>query len=180
MKFTRVLAICGSVRASSANLFLLQHLQGIIGARAGVTIYTSLDALPHFNPDLDKDLPPAAVAAFRKEVAEADGVIICSPEYVFSMPAVLKNALEWLVSTTVLQDKPLAVITAGASAASALESIVKVTGTLGAALTLQTQIAVAGARGKINPEGAILDEQLVKNLEQLADHFLSQITGHHG
>jgi len=181
MNSLKVMAICGSVRASSANLFLLQLLHRILGDRAIFSIHTSLDTLPHFNPDLDKDLPPSEVTDFRKEVEAADGIIICSPEYVFSMPAVLKNSLEWLVSTTVLEHKPMAVITAGASASSALESIVKVTGTLGAEHIPQTQMAIAGARGKINADGVILDEQLVKDLQKLCDDFLSQINArYHG
>ena len=56
--------------------------------------------------DLDKD-PPASVIEFRNALSGCDGVILCSPEYVFSLPGSFKNALDWLVSTTVLFQKPL-------------------------------------------------------------------------
>ncbi len=64
--------------------------------------------------DLDGENPPEAVLAFRKQIAAADGVLICTPEYVFTLPGSLKNALEWCVSTTIFSQKPTGLITASA------------------------------------------------------------------
>lgn len=111
----KVLAICGSTRVQSANLLLLQYLQKTAAPYFNITIYTHLDQLPHFNPDLDSDSPPAEIRELRRLVEEVDGIIICTPEYVFSIPGSLKNALEWFVSTTLLSDKPTALITASSS-----------------------------------------------------------------
>lgn len=61
------------------------------------------------------DAPPAPVAALRRAVAEADAVLVVSPEYAHGVPGVLKNALDWLVSSAEFLDKPTAVLTASPS-----------------------------------------------------------------
>jgi chromate reductase len=52
-------------------------------------LFNSIDQLPHFNPDLDNEAPPESVLRFRQQIQEADGVLICTPEYVFSLPGSL-------------------------------------------------------------------------------------------
>jgi NAD(P)H-dependent FMN reductase len=105
------LALCGSLRRVSSNLSLLRAALLVAPPGVDLRIAEPLDRLPHFNPDLD-DPPPEAVARWREEIAAADAVIVCSPEYAFSLPGVLKNALDWLVPSGELYEKPLAVITA--------------------------------------------------------------------
>lgn len=70
--------------------------------------------LPHFNPDLDGEgaTPPREVATWRATVEEADGVVISSPEYAHGVPGSLKNALDWLVSTPALFEKPVLLLNA--------------------------------------------------------------------
>ena len=107
----KIIAICGSLRAHSSNLALLRAAASIA---AEVEIYEGLANLPHFNPDDDVEgaAPPPAVAALRRKLAEADGILISSPEYAHGVPGSLKNALDWLVSDGALVDKPVAVINA--------------------------------------------------------------------
>ncbi len=78
------------------------------------TTTADIGALPHFNPDLDGEdaTPPAPVAALRTAVRRRDAVLIVSPEYAHGVPGVLKNALDWLVSSGECVHKPIAVITA--------------------------------------------------------------------
>jgi NAD(P)H-dependent FMN reductase len=64
---------------------------------------------------LTKNLFRQQLLAFRKKIEDADGVLICTPEYVYSLPGSLKNAVEWMVSTTLFTDKPAALITAASS-----------------------------------------------------------------
>jgi NAD(P)H-dependent FMN reductase len=61
-----------------------------------ISLYQGLSAVPAFNPDLDTDgaVPPAEVADLRKRIKESDGVLICTPEYVFAVPGALKNAID--------------------------------------------------------------------------------------
>ncbi len=107
----KVLAISGSTRKGSSNELILKQLSAAHGY-IEFDFYTELAELPHFNPDLDADPLPAQVQSLRNRIQNSDGVLICTPEYIFALPGALKNAIEWLVSTTILQDKPLAFIVA--------------------------------------------------------------------
>jgi chromate reductase, NAD(P)H dehydrogenase (quinone) len=104
----RLLAISGSLRAVSTNSALLQAAQRLAPAGMTIEFYDGLASLPHFNPDLDIDPPPAAVADLRERIARAEGLLISSPEYARGVPGSLKNALDWLVSSDVFPAKPVA------------------------------------------------------------------------
>lgn len=117
----RIVAVSGSLRAESKNRALLEAAQLLAPRGVEIVLDWSLATLPHFNPDLDtldgSSLPPAA-AAWRAAIAHADGVFISSPEYAHGIPGVLKNALDWLVSSTDFPGKPVALL--GASAMSVI------------------------------------------------------------
>src|SRR5512134_528071 len=110
----KILALSGSLRAGSSNARLLRAAAAVAPPGMAFTFYEALGSLPHFNPDLDGEgaTPPPAVAAFRRALGAADGVVISSPEYAHGVPGSLKNALDWLVSSGELTDKPLALLTA--------------------------------------------------------------------
>lgn len=114
MRSTRVLAISGSLRAASYNTAVLRAAELLAPDGVQVSLLAGLAELPHFNPDLDGEdaTPPARVAALRRAVAEADGLMICSPEYAHGVPGSLKNALDWLVSAPEAVGKPVALINA--------------------------------------------------------------------
>ena len=106
MSFT-VLALCGSLRSSSSNAGLIRMAQRV--APAGLTIdhYTGLGSLPFYNADLDvPGSEPASVVDYRNRVVAADAVLIATPEYNWSLPAVMKNAFDW--SSRPLTGAPLA------------------------------------------------------------------------
>jgi len=126
----KVVAICGSLRTRSSNLALLRAASAIA---AEVEIYEGLAMLPHFNPDDDVEgaTPPPAVAELRAKLAEADGILISSPEYAHGVPGSLKNALDCLVSDGALVDKPVAVINASPVGGEfARDSLVETLGTM--------------------------------------------------
>ncbi|MEE4420907.1 NADPH-dependent FMN reductase [Streptomyces bugieae] len=106
-----LVALSGSLRARSSNGAVLNSALALWD---GPATTADIGALPHFNPDLDGEdaTPPAAVAALRTAVASADALLIVSPEYAHGVPGVLKNALDWLVSSGEVVHKPVAVITA--------------------------------------------------------------------
>ena len=107
-----ILAISGSLRAGSSNHAVLQYLGAMAPAGVNYSIYNGLADIPHFDPGLDNDDPPAAVTIFRDVLAKTDGVIICIPEYAYGVPGTLKNALDWTLSSGSLSEKPVALITA--------------------------------------------------------------------
>jgi NAD(P)H-dependent FMN reductase len=104
----RLLAISGSLRAVSTNTALLQAAQLLAPEGVDIELFDGLARLPHFNPDLDVELVPAEVSAWREKVRAADGLLISSPEYARGIPGSFKNALDWLVSHDGFPDKPVA------------------------------------------------------------------------
>lgn len=175
MSKKNVLAICGSTRTRSANLSIIQYVRELLDDKVEMEIYNGLSALPHFNPDLDKEKAPDIVEVLRDKISDADGVLICTPEYVFSLPGALKNVIEWCVSTTVFSEKPVALITASASGAKAHESLQLVMKTIYADLQDETQLLIQGAKGKVDDKGEITDALTAERLKKLADAFTRQL-----
>ncbi|HEY8559254.1 MAG TPA: NADPH-dependent FMN reductase [Pyrinomonadaceae bacterium] len=170
-----ILAIAGSLRARSTNLSIIRQIEALYADRVNVTLYEDLARLPHFNPDLEKGAPIAEVEDFRRRVRAADGVLICTPEYVFSIPGALKNALEWTVGTNDFAEKPVALITASSAGEKTHESLFLVLKTIGANLTETTALLVSGARTKINSAGEISDAATLEAINLLIEAFLQTI-----
>ena len=170
MESKKIFAVCGSTREHSANLVILQYIATIVSNEFDFEIYSDLAALPHFNPDHDKETAPPIVEVLRTKIKNADGVIICTPEYVFSLPGALKNAIEWCVSTTVFSEKPVALVTASASGVKAHESLQMIMKTIYADVRQENQLLIQGAKGKVK-SGIITDEELQNQLKDLAGSF---------
>jgi NAD(P)H-dependent FMN reductase len=107
----RILAVCGSLQARSGNLALLQSARASAPAGVDVVIFDGVRALPHFDPDLEPNAPPS-VRAWRRALAESDAVLIASPEYGFSLPGALKNAIDWVIGSGELERKVVAITAA--------------------------------------------------------------------
>ncbi len=159
-----IFAICGSASSYSANESILQFLTK--APDWNVEIFTDLKALPHFDSELSTQNPPAEILSFRKKIEDSDGVIICTPEYVFSLPAGLKNALEWCVATTVFVDKPTGLITASASGEKGHEALQLIMKTLGAQFTTDTALLIKGVKSKVNAAGEIVDASTKTDVER--------------
>ncbi len=106
----KVLTISGSQRAQSANVRLLQALPKLF-PNIEFRYYDGLGQLPLFTADQDRHPWPEAVLQWRGAVEIVDAVIVSSPEYIYNLPALLKNALEWLASSGQLLYKPVLPIT---------------------------------------------------------------------
>ncbi len=119
----RILAISGSLRRLSSNTALVGAVARLAPEIVEVSIYHGLADLPPFNPDIDDDHVPAAVATLRGRLQASDAVLISSPEYAHGVPGVLKNALDWVVGSGELVDKPIALINASGRATHAWVSL---------------------------------------------------------
>ncbi len=106
----RLVAISGSLRTSSSNTALLQRVAEAMPEGSEMVLFGGLAELPAFNPDFDVDGTPDVVTRFRRLIAEADAVAISSPEYARGVVGSLKNALDWLVGSGELYEKPVAVL----------------------------------------------------------------------
>jgi NAD(P)H-dependent FMN reductase len=87
----RIVAISGSLKEKSSNTALLIAAQQLAPEGVVIELYSGIGDLPHFNPDIDGDKSPDSVKACRKVITEADGVLLCTPEYAFALPGVLKK-----------------------------------------------------------------------------------------
>ena len=169
------MGIVGSTRIHSANEAILESIASSYKEALDVQIYAGIVELPHFNPDLDKEQVPVTVQSFRDLVDAADGVIICTPEYVFSLPGALKNAIEWTVSTTVFLDKPTAVIVASGLGEKAYESLLLIMNTVGAKIGTHASLLIQGARSKLDDQGHLTDKKTRKELDSLMTSFIETL-----
>jgi len=108
---SNVLVICGSLRKRSYNAALARALPALAPEGMRLTNAQRVDTMPHYNHD-DQDatgFPPSAVA-FADAIRAADGVIIVSPEYNWTIPGTLKNAIDWVsrMKDQPFKDKPVA------------------------------------------------------------------------
>ncbi len=108
----RILGISGSLRQQSSNTVLLSSVVALLPGDTEFQVFEGIGDLPHFNPDLDQGHGIEAVNRWRAAVKAADAVLFSTPEYAFGVPGVLKNALDWLVSSGELNEKPVAAISA--------------------------------------------------------------------
>jgi chromate reductase, NAD(P)H dehydrogenase (quinone) len=160
----------GSTKSDSSNEKLVRFFKKNTEAFFKMEVL-DLTLLPYFNPDLEHDLLPNSVVEFRQNILDADGILICTPEYVFSIPGVLKNAIEWTVSTTIFNKKPTAIITAATSGEMAHESIQLIMNTIGADLKPKCMLLIQSPKAKINEFGDIIDEQVLLELKDLIENF---------
>jgi len=170
-----ILVIIGSTRTNSSNFRLVKKLEELARDIFEIIFYQGLTELPYFNPDLDNENPPKQVIDLRQQIANADGIIVCTPEYVFSLPGSLKNAIEWCVSTTVFSQKSIGLITASASGEKAHEELRLVMRTLEARFTEATSVLIKGIKGKFNEEGDLTDAETIARLKKFIAAFNEQL-----
>lgn len=170
-KKKNIFVINGSASDRSANQKLIDNFVKQTNYCFNLTIFNSLKTLPHFDPELSINNTPEAILAFRNKIQGADGILICTPEYVFSIPSGLKNAIEWCVSTTVFSDKPLGLITASASGQKGHEELQLIMRTVMTNFTDETALLIQGIRGKLNEGGEIVDDKTRENFSRFIEAF---------
>lgn len=104
--------------------------------------------------------------------------MICTPEYVFSIPSGLKNAIEWCVSTTVFSDKPIGLITAAASGQKGHEELQLIIKTVMTKFTPETTLLIPGIKGKIDDKGEITDSKTKEVLTRFISAYQNLVQNH--
>ena len=158
IKNKKIIGICGSASRNSANLSILKWISESAKFEFDLEIIDDLTELPHFKTELTDKNVPEKIVAFRNKIENADGIIICTPEYVFSIPSGLKNMIEWCVSTTVFSDKPIGLITASASGEKGHTELKMIMETVQTKFTDETTLLIQGVKGKIDKDGKIKDK----------------------
>jgi NAD(P)H-dependent FMN reductase len=105
----RILTVSGSLQAQSGNRALLRVAARLAPTGVEVIFFDGLRELPFFDPDLDGEVGPPAVEAWRQAVADAAAMLIASPEYGHSLPGTLKNGIDWLIGSGELYRKIIAI-----------------------------------------------------------------------
>ena len=176
----KILGLSGSLRRDSHNSRLLRGAGSLLPSGAELVIFDQLGAIPPYNEDDERDAPPA-VAALRAAVAEADAILIATPEYNGSIPGVLKNALDWVsrpVATTPLRGKPAAVLGASTGlfgAVWAQAETRKVLSTIGATV-VDRELPIAQVDEALGSDGLPLDRDAVEHLSATLDELI-ELTG---
>jgi NAD(P)H-dependent FMN reductase len=130
----RVLLISGSLRHGSGSTALLRTAQVVAPAGVTTVLYDGMGALPHFNPDDDRDPRPAVVTELRAAIRAADALLFSTPEYAGALPGSFKNLLDWTIGDDQpgsIYEKPVAwvnVSSAPTRAAAAYASLRTVLG----------------------------------------------------
>ncbi len=89
----RAVGLVGSLRAGSLNRRLMSEAQRLAPPELFIEVFERIGDLPHYNADIEPE--PSTVTELKEMLAHADAIVIASPEYNFSIPGVLKNALDW-------------------------------------------------------------------------------------
>ena len=169
----RVLALSGSLRESSYNTRLLRAAAELAPDGIEVALYPPkrLGAIPPYDADLENEGTPEAVTELKRAIADADAVLVATPEYNWSIPGQLKNVLDWVsrpIAESPLRGKPALVIGASTSAYGAVWSqaeLRKVLGILGSR-TVEAEIAVAHAQDRFDESGRLVDEEIRAQLTE--------------
>jgi chromate reductase len=169
----KVLAIPGSTRQDSSNHWLIHAISGLFDDEIEIRLYDGLAALPAFNPDHDNDSVTQPVAAFRQAIQEADGVLICTPEYAHGVPGSLKNAIDWTVSTSEFSHKPVALITASTDGRFGHQALLETLRVLEAEAIDQLQLLIPFVRTRVAKGGAINEEGTLTAVKSLMNDFIA-------
>jgi len=167
----KLLGVSGSLRKQSYNSGALRSIASILPE--GLTFeIADLAALPFYNADVEQNGLPAAVKKFRAEIAAADALIFAVPEYNFSLPGVLKNALEWLSRQPdpPADGKPCAVLGASVSPLGTARGqfhFRHVGVSLNMIVVNVPHVDIASAKTKFDGESSLTDQPALDSLRQL-------------
>jgi len=163
----QLLLVSGSLRAGSTNTAVLETARTLVPQGVTTVLYGGMAGLLHFNPDDDREgeVVHSAVAELRSQVAAADALLICTPEYAGALPGALKNLLEWTVGDAGTYRKPVAWINASGGAAptggaDAHDSLRKVLGYVHADIIDAACVRVPVTRDAVGSDGTITDPQI--------------------
>jgi len=170
----KILAICGSTRKTSTNSNLINAIHNLYADAVEVTIFEGLSDIPHFNPDLDNDNPPKDVSHLRDQLKQADGILICTPEYAMGVPGTLKNAIDWTVSSMEFSQKPVALITASTSGHKAHHSLMETLRVIEADIPDNSQLVISHVRTKVHGDN-ITDANTFNQVKNVVDSLIELI-----
>lgn len=175
----RLVAISGSIRRASHCTAVLRSLTSLLPPTVTMELLP-LDDVPLYNGDLDGEMPPPAVKRLKTAIAEADGLVICSPEYNYGIPGVLKNAIDWASRpgfASPLKDKLALIMTASPGTAGGVRAQAQIRDALSATLArplVRQHIAIANVAARIQ-DGKLVDEPTLNFIKAGLDDLINEI-----
>jgi chromate reductase len=156
-------AFLGSLRAASYNAMALRAAQAVAPPNIRIEVL-EIAGLPHYNADVEKTSPPPEFNTLSERVKAADGVLIVSPEYNYSVPGFLKNALDWISRhpSKPFQNKAVGIMGAspGMLGTGRMQyHLRQIMVFLEAYAVLRPEVMIAKAAEKFSPEGELTDDK---------------------
>jgi NAD(P)H-dependent FMN reductase len=172
----RVLLVSGSTRSRSTNTAALRSAHELLQPGCA-SLHVGLAALPAFDPDADHPPLPATVEALRSEIAAADVVVFCTPEYAGTLPGSFKNLLDWTVGGAEISDKPSTWINVAAPGrgTGADATLAVVLGYVGAAVMNTSGVRVPVAHQAVDASGRISDPDTRDRLRDAFETIIAEV-----
>src|SRR5260221_14724337 len=158
----RLIAMSGSLRTGSFSNAILETMREKFAGRAEIQLY-DLAPIPLYNQDFEGDKRPPVVKQMLADIAEADGMVLCAPEFNHSIPGVLKNAIDWAsrpAFTSVMAYKPVAIMATSRGplgGARCLEHMKGALDSMMSRIALAREVIISGTDNKIR-DGRLVDE----------------------
>ncbi|MEM3880627.1 MAG: NAD(P)H-dependent oxidoreductase [Candidatus Bathyarchaeia archaeon] len=172
-----VLGFAGSLRQGSYNKALLRAAAELMPKNAKLDVF-DIDGIPLFNQDLENDMP-AKVKEFKEKIRRADAILIATPEYNYSFPGVLKNAIDWASrppGDNSFEGKPVAIMSASIGmlgGARAQYHLRQVLVTLNMHPINRPEVMVPLAGEKFDEDGRLIDEKTRAKIRELLENLVA-------
>lgn len=175
-----ILGIAGSLRRESYNKSALRAATQLVPEGASIEIF-DIAGIPEFNQDNEQD-PPAKIVEFKKKIREADAILFVTPEYNYSVPGVLKNAIDWAsrpYGDSAWSGKPAAIMGASVGAiatARAQYHLRQMFVFLNIFAVNQPEVMIGAAHEKFDSEGNLTDETTKGLIRSLLQNLVAEAT----
>ena len=175
-KIVHILGFAGSLRKSSFNRALLREALELVPGDAKLEVF-DLEGIPPFNQDLESQLPEK-VKEFKAKIRGADGILIATPEYNYSIPGVLKNAIDWAsrpYGDNALEGKPVALMGASVGMLGTARAQYHLRQTfvfLNMYPLNRPEVMVPFANDKINNDGKVTDPKTKEKIRELLESLI--------
>jgi chromate reductase, NAD(P)H dehydrogenase (quinone) len=176
----QVLGLAGSLRRGSFNRALIHAAAELAPFQMEIVSF-DLESIPMFNADVEKIGDPEPVVRLKRAIANADGLLISTPEYQRGVPGVLKNALDWASrppGKSALRHKPVAIMGAATGMTGTARAQSQLRQTLvynDCQMVQRPEVLVADARSKFGDDGSFQDEAGKKFIRELLEELLGLI-----
>ena len=177
--------LLGSLRKASFNAIVARNLASLAPTHVEISALGSVGEIPHYDADLQAHGFPDAVVAMGKAISAADALIIVTPEYNYSVPGALKNALDWLsrLPDTPVAGKPVAILTASPGAiggARAQYHLRQILVFLDGRVLNKPEVMIGQAPSRLDPENDSITDADTRNLISAQLTALAEMTVHRG